>query len=115
MTFVRTTTPERDVEEQEQARLHLRYRQQVDPGFIARDYHVHHVLPLFLGGADDLRTNGMTLPAHIHLRGHGTLNRQPQMLTPPPGLPPLSPNILQHPPGTPYELTGYKWRANETC
>ena len=113
--FTRTTSPERDVDEQQQARLRLRYREQIDPGFVARDYHVHHVLPLMLGGADDLRSNAVTWPARVHLRGHAVLNRQPQMLRPRPGLPPLPANIIMHPPGTPYELAGYKENTDEVC
>jgi hypothetical protein len=114
--FVRTRSPDRDYEQQQQAALVRRWlRQYRDPSFDAENYHVHHVIPLFLGGPDELMVNGLTLRARLHLRGHDILRYQPQMATPPAPLPPLDPDIYTHPPGTPYVLVGYKETRDEAC
>ena len=113
--FVRTRSPERDMQAARQARMALEWRQFRDPLFDARRYHVHHVTPLFLGGPDDLRNNATVIPARLHLEGHRVLQIQPQMATPPPGLPPLPVDLYDHPPGIPYVFAGFKWRANEVC
>ena len=112
--FVRTQS-ERDEEEATQARMALQWRQFRDPDFNASDFHVHHVHPLFLGGPDDLKINGTTIPKSLHLKGHAVLRQQPQMATPPPGLPPLPSDMYAHPEGTPYELVGFKESAGEKC
>jgi len=114
-TFIRTPGVERDTEDADQRRLELLYRQRVDPSFRARDFHVHHSVPLFLGGLDAAPGNLVILPGRLHLRGHGVLRYQPQMLTPPTRLAPLPADILAHPPGTRYQLVGFKGEANETC
>jgi hypothetical protein len=113
--FVRTPGVERDTEDADQRRLQLYYRQRVDPNFRARDYHVHHSVPLFLGGLDAAPGNLVTLPGRLHLRGHGVLRYQPQMRSPPPPLAPLPQDLLTHPAGTKYELVGFKSEASETC
>ena len=116
MVFIRATTPDRDYVHARQVGLVLRWlREWRDPGFVANDYHVHHVLPLFLGGVDDLRSNGVVLPALVHLRGHATLQHQPQMATPPAPLRPLDPDIYRHPVGTMYWLAGYKANRESSC
>jgi hypothetical protein len=114
--FIKTTPPDRDYAEQQQAALVRRWlRAFRDPGFVAERYHVHHVLPLFLGGADDLARNAMTLLATTHLRSHAVLRHQPQMATPPPPLQPLGPDIYRHPVGTMYWLAGYKENPEQVC
>lgn len=112
--FVRTS-PIRDEEEQKQARMQLEWRSFRDPSFDPTRFHVHHVHPLFLGGVDDLSSNGTIIPKDLHLTGHKVLQIQPQMMTPPPPLPPLPADIYRHPPGTPYILVGYKQKPEETC
>ncbi|HUS12540.1 MAG TPA: DUF4157 domain-containing protein [Pyrinomonadaceae bacterium] len=67
----------------------------------------HHVIPLFLGGAD-LPSNVILWNAALHRRGHPCLRFQPQMMFPRPGLPPLSPDLYAHFDGTPYYLAGVK-------
>lgn len=113
--FVRTRSPERDLNAAQQARMQLEWRSFRDPDFDPRRYHVHHVVPLFLGGEDNLRTNAVTWPKPLHLRGHRILQIQPQMAYPPPPLRLLPTDLYRHPPGTPYELVGLKWRVNEPC
>jgi len=103
---------ERDTYDAWQHRLQLRWRQQIDPGFIAKDYHVHHLVPLFLGGPDWLQVNGITWPARPHLHGHEVLRRQRQltnpMVTAP--LPPINEDLYdeEHKSGTLYYFAGYK-------
>ena len=106
--FVRTPGRERDTRKAAQALLENQRREFDDPGFRARSFHVHHVIPLFLGGPDDLIGNGTTWPGRVHLKGHRDLRSQPQMQTPPSGLSPLPVDLYDHPPGTLYVLTGYK-------
>lgn len=113
--FVRTKSPERDLDEQENARMLLRFRGFRDPDFPPEKFHVHHVVPLFLGGPDDLKKNGTVLQKELHLKGHRVLQIQPQMVTPPPPLPPLPVDLYQHPPGITYRLVGYKKDVNEAC
>ena len=113
--FIRGTTSERDEEEAKQARMALQWRQLRDPDFNPSDYHVHHVVPLFLGGSDDLRGNGTTIPKNVHLMGHSVLAYQPQMLMPPAPLISLPANLYNHPVGTIYELVGYKQGRNDMC
>jgi Domain of unknown function (DUF4157) len=113
--FMRIKGAPRDDDETKQARMALEWRQFRDPTFDPKLYHVHHVDPLFLGGPDDLRGNGTVLWRTPHLRGHAQLKQQPQMLTPPPGLPPLPKDIYKHPHGTPYVLAGFKTSEEQTC
>lgn len=114
-TFFVRTRSERDEDEAKQARMQLEWRQFRDPDFDPRKWHVHHVVPLFLGGPDDLRRNANLLPPSPHLKGHRVLRIQPQMLTPPPPLQPMDPDLYKHPPGTLYRLVGWKSEANEPC
>jgi hypothetical protein len=114
-TFVRTRGVERDFEWAGQQRLQLRYRQSVDPGFQAGYYHVHHSVPLFLGGSEAAAGNMTTVPALLHLPGHQVLRYQPQMANPPVPFRPHPVDLYEHPAGTRYELVGYKERAFETC
>jgi hypothetical protein len=113
--FTRTTGVERDTEDQDQRRLALRARGRLDPNFNPEDYHIHHSVPLFLGGVDAAEGNLVVIPRRLHLRGHAALRYQPQMETPPPPLAPLPKDLLAHPPGTVYELVGYKGAADEVC
>lgn len=106
--FVRTPGRERDTRKAAQASMQQQWREFRDPDFRARWVHVHHVIPLFLGGPDDLVGNGIAWPARVHLKGHRDLRLQPQMQTPPNGLPPLSGDLYDHPSGTLYVLAGYK-------
>jgi hypothetical protein len=112
--FVRTKS-ERDENEAKQARLALAWRATQDPGFDDKVYHVHHVVPLILGGVDDLKTNATTIPRTIHLRGHNVLRWQPQMANSPHPLPPLPTDLYEHPPGIPYRLVGFKQTKDESC
>lgn len=111
--FVRVKGAARDLDDAKQARMILQWREFRDPTFDPKRFHVHHVDPLFLGGADDLKTNGTLIDKENHIKGHYVLARQPQMLTPPAGLQPLPPNLYEHPAGTPYRLVGFKERAEE--
>jgi hypothetical protein len=95
--------------------MQLDWRKFRDPDFDPDKYHVHHVDPLFLGGPDNLRINGTIIDKTNHLRGHWMLRQQPQMLTPPPGLPPLQKDMYDHPSGILYILAGYKESAEEVC
>ena len=113
--FVRTPGVERDTEDANQRRLELLYRQRIDPNFQARDWHVHHSVPLFLGGLDAAPGNLTLVERFLHMRGHAVLRYQPQMLSPPPPLVPLPADILAHPTGTLYELVGFKGETSETC
>lgn len=114
--FVRTPNADRDESFMEQLRLQtLLGRQASDPHFRARDLHIHHSVPLFLGGLDGTPGNLVALPRLSHLRGHAVLRHQPQMLTPPPPLAPLPPDLYAHPAGTRYELVGFKNERNEDC
>ncbi len=109
-TFVRIKGADRDEEEAAQQRMQLRWRQFRDPDFDPGKYHVHHVVPLFLGGPDDLYGNGVTWYKNIHLKGHAQLRQQPQMADPQQvkPLPPLPKDMYSHPDGTLYELVGTK-------
>lgn len=112
--FIRANA-ERDEAEAKQARMALEWRRLRDPDFDPSEYHVHHVVPLFLGGEDDLLNNGTTIPASLHLKGHAVLRYQPQMLTPPPPLSPLPEDLYAHPANTPYEFVGFKQSREEEC
>ncbi len=105
--FVRFSQ-QRDEDEAKQARMALDWRAFRDPDFDPRRFHVHHVVPLFLGGRDDLATNGIVWPKGLHLTGHARLRDQPQMLYPPVPLAPLPPDLYDHPQGTRYWIAGYK-------
>lgn len=76
-----------------------------DEDFPAGDLDARHVVPLFLGGADDLRFNGTALRRSLHQTGHQVLNLQPQIGALNPA---LGPHLLKHPPGTRYRLAGDK-------
>jgi hypothetical protein len=112
--FVRVKSPDRDYAGDNQKALKSkRTREDGDPDFQSKRYHIHHVVPLFLGGEDKLQSpskggNGIILPAMQHISGHAQLQMQPQMQKPPPPLPPLDVNIYKHPVGTPYFLAGFK-------
>ena len=117
MYFVRIKGAPRDDDEMKQARMMLYWRQYRDPSFDPAQLHVHHMTPLFLGGADDLSPggNGIVLWKTQHLMGHAELKTQPQMTTPSGGLPPLPTDIYKHPAGTRYVLAGFKTREEATC
>jgi hypothetical protein len=112
--FIRTEA-ERDEWMAKQASMQKRWRASIDPDFDDKQFHVHHVNPLFLGGADNLQSNGIYLFWLTHLRGHEVLRYQPQLLVPPIPLLPLGPDLYRHPPGTPYEVVGFKKEAHQTC
>lgn len=120
-TFTRVKSPDRDYTgENQKALKHKRQRELGDPDFRSEDYHIHHVVPLFLGGGDKLQSpsqggNGIILPAEQHLWGHRLLQNQPQMLNPPKPLQPLPADIYKHPIGTKYKLVGFKSSTEETC
>jgi hypothetical protein len=113
--LIRTPGVDRDQEDADQRRLELIYREKVDPDFHRADWHIHHSVPLFLGGMDAAPGNLVLVEKRAHLRGHGVLRHQPQMATPPPPLAPLPVDLYAHPAGTRYELTGFKTEANEPC
>lgn len=60
----------------------LYWHSRIDYIFDPEHYHVHHCAPLFLGGIDNLQTNGIYLPKQQHLDGHDILRYQPQFLAP---------------------------------
>jgi hypothetical protein len=103
--FHRAMKEERDQFEAGRARMMADWRAFRDPDFDASKYHVHHVVPLYLGGDDNLRTNGVLWPARVHLRGHADLNFQPLVMAHPR---PLSPYLTKHPVGTKYVKIGVK-------
>lgn len=109
--FVRTPGVERDTQDAYQQRLKLVYkRQDKDPDFRGKLLHVHHIVPLFLGGLDAAPGNLVLVPAGQHLRGHAILNYQPQLAKT------LgSPYLTAHPAGTRYRLAGFKSEASERC
>lgn len=115
--FIRTPNAERDTQHAHQERLQLIYRERVDPGFVARDFHVHHSVPLFLGGLDAAPINLTLVPARMHLRGHNILTHQPQLARPIGGQapPPGGANLYAHPAGTRYRLAGFKTQRDEVC
>jgi hypothetical protein len=110
--FTRIKRAERDLDSAEQHRLQLRYREEVDPGFNAKDYHVHHIIPLFLGGPDWLMVNGIAWPRYAHLDGHTELRYQRQLKDPrvTAPLPPIGVDLYgeDHEAGTAYYLAGDK-------
>jgi hypothetical protein len=109
INFIRTPNAERDMDYAWEVRRELWARHRgTDPELMPRDWHAHHIVPLFLGGLEGARGNVTFLPGRLHLSGHGQLASQPQMERPPPPLIPLPRNIYQHPVGTPYELVGFK-------
>jgi hypothetical protein len=83
-----------------------------DAGVWGRYMVAHHIIPLFLGGPDS-PSNVILWNAVLHRVGHDWLNWQPQMLIPPPPLPPLQPSLLDHPKGTRYKLIGFKEERNQ--
>jgi hypothetical protein len=76
-------------------------------GLSHKDFQPHHVIPLYVGGPD-LPLNIVLWNTVLHREGHESFDYQPQMLSPPPGLPPLPPDLKHHPAGTPYRLAGFK-------
>ncbi|HEY9660494.1 MAG TPA: hypothetical protein V6C65_18730, partial [Allocoleopsis sp.] len=118
MTFVRIKSPDRDYTGDNQKALKAkRQREENDPDFRSDKYHVHHIVPLFLGGEDNLQSiskggNGVILYATQHLTGHQELRKQPQ-LEPSRLSSSLKPleggeDIYKHPLGTKYYLAGFK-------
>jgi Domain of unknown function (DUF4157) len=112
LTFVRVQRAERDLQQAQRHRLRMEWRQAGEPDFDASKYHVHHIIPLFLGGPDYLQVNGIIWPKGPHLKGHSVLRYQRQLkdprLTAP--LPPISVDLYnrQHKAGTLYYFAGYK-------
>src|SRR6185312_8599885 len=109
--FARVEKEERDQGEQQSARIQAEGRAALDPDFDPSKYHVHHIVPLFLGGIDNLKSNGILWPARTHLRGHADLNYQPQLKNPPAPLKPLSPWLYKNPIGTKYVLLDFKGKG----
>jgi hypothetical protein len=111
-SFVRIKGAARDEQAAYQERLRARRREEGEPDFDASKYHVHHVIPLFLGGPDWLAINSVLWPAHVHIRGHAVLRKQRQLqdvgLTAP--LPPIDEDLYAeaHKTGTLYYFAGYK-------
>ncbi|WP_077729983.1 DUF4157 domain-containing protein [Methylocaldum sp. 14B] len=112
--FIRTPGVDREPDVADQQRQQLRYRQTVEPAFVAGRYHVHHSVPLFLGGLDS-PMNMTLIEGPTHLKGHRQLQHQPQMLKPPGKLKPLPENLYTHPAGTRYYLKGFKTDVKQTC
>lgn len=104
--FVRTPGVDRDEALAEEVNNYKWFRARQEE-LRGRSLVGHHVVPLMLGGADT-RDNIILWNTELHRRGHPCLNDQPQMLTPPPPLAPLPRNLLSHPAGTRYALTGFK-------
>lgn len=117
--FARVKSPDRDYAGENQKALKAkRKREEGDPDFQSEKYHIHHVVPLFLGGRDALQSpakggNGIILPGRQHLSGHRQLQIQPQMEHPSPPLPPLNKDIYKHPIGTLYYLADFKAKKAE--
>ena len=109
--FLRTPGAERD----ESAAQQLRMESIRNKGTVARDMHLHHSVPLFLGGLDATPMNLTLIPKKNHLTGHSWLAHQPQMAKPAGGLKPMSVNLYDHPAGTIYRFKGFKASRTETC
>jgi hypothetical protein len=94
-SFVRIKDAERDEQAAYQERVRVRRRAEGEPDFDPAKLHVHHVIPLFLGGPDWLTINSVLWPAHVHIRGHAVLRSQRQFqdakLTAP--LPPIDEDL----------------------
>ena len=105
-TFVRTPGADRDENLANEVNAYKWFRAR-DEDLRGQSLVGHHVIPLMLGGTDT-RDNIILWNTESHRRGHPCLNDQPQMLTPPPPLAPLPRNLLGHPAGTRYVLTGFK-------
>jgi Domain of unknown function (DUF4157) len=111
-SFVRIKGAERDEQAAYQERVRARRRAEGEPDFNPRRFHVHHVIPLFLGGPDWLAVNSVLWPALAHVRGHAVLRKQRQLqdatLTAP--LPPINEDLYakDHKTGTLYYFAGYK-------
>lgn len=120
-TFIRVKSPDRDYKGDNQKALKAKRQREVgDPDFRSKAYHIHHAVPLFLGGEDKLQSpskggNGVILPALQHIKGHTWLQHQPQMERPPPPLRPLDKNIYKHSLLTKYYLAGFKNSKEEIC
>lgn len=109
--FVRKPGAERD----ESAAQQLRMEGIRNKGPVARDMHLHHSVPLFLGGLDATPMNLTLIPKKNHLTGHSWLAHQPQMAKPAGGLKPMPVNLYDHPAGTLYRFKGFKASRTETC
>jgi hypothetical protein len=113
LVFVRTPGADRDETAAQQMRMQRLWGK--DP--VANTMHLHHVVPLFLGGKDADQSNLTLIPRKNHLTGHSWLAHQPQMLKPPSGLKPMPASLYDagHTAGTMYRLKGFKSSRTETC
>lgn len=109
--YVRAASTERDESAAAQERM-ARLRGK-DP--VAKTMHLHHIIPLFLGGRDADPSNLTLVPWKNHLTGHSWLAHQPQMARPPKGLKAMPENLYKHPPLTTYRLAGFKSSRTDTC
>jgi hypothetical protein len=110
LMFIRTPS-DRDESTMAQLRMEAHYKK----GPVAKDMHLHHSVPLFLGGLDATPMNLTLIPKKNHLTGHSWLAHQPQMAAPPGGLKPMPVSLYDHPAGTTYRLKGFKSSRSETC
>lgn len=109
--YVRTPGAGRDESAAAQERM-ARLRGK-DP--VARTMHLHHIIPLFLGGRDADPSNLTLIPKKNHLTGHSWLAHQPQMARPPKGLKAMPENLYKHPALTMYRFAGFKSSRTDTC
>ena len=106
----KTKPPDRDFSGENQKVLQERYQRERKGDIPWGKMHVHHILPLFLGGYDDLRGNGMLLESRIHLRGHDWLRNQEQLRGKG-----VSVDLYDHPNGRRYYIAGEKTTEKGTC
>jgi hypothetical protein len=105
--FTRTIS-ERDEDVAKQGRMQLLWRSFRDPSFDPTRFHIHHVNPLFLGGLDNLTSNGTLIEKGMHLRGHESLRFQPHLPFLPKPIIPAPPDLYSHPAGLKYVVIGFK-------
>jgi len=112
--FCRGSVEERDQDTQWQARDELALRARREGNWSLDEFDMHHSVPLFLGGRDDV-TNLIPLRKGLHSIGHRVLNQQPQNALPPAGIDKISHYLPNNQVGTKYFLAGFKQTDAEIC
>jgi hypothetical protein len=110
--LIRTRSPDRDYSGENEKALKRRWERERKGDIVKGGTHIHHVVPLFLGGVDDLNGNGILWPARIHIKGHAWLRHQPQLEGDPIG---SDIYASSHAVGTVYYLAGFKASRDEKC
>ena len=114
----KTLPPDRDFTAENQKALIKKWQRERKGDFAWGKTHIHHVIPLFLGGPDDLTGNGILLEAIMHLHGHRMLQIQPQLSKQTKPEDNVSPDIYDkkdHPIGQWYFIAGFKNTDGDTC